>query len=79
MKAKIVFSFALVLMLGLGACHYGQDAVKEDRARNEEYKGKRAEREAQTTLPDDAAEKMKNGHTESAEEPAEADSTATED
>ncbi len=65
-----------MMMLSLGACHYGEDAVKEDRKRNQEYKDKRAEEEAKTALPEDAAEQMRNGG--KAVEASEADTTAAE-
>jgi hypothetical protein len=58
MKTRIQILAALVFALSFTACHYGADAVKEDVKRNEEYKGKRAETEAATALPDNAAESM---------------------
>lgn len=78
MKSKIFTLLALAMTLSFTACHYGVEGVQEGLERNEEYKGKRAEREAATALPDDAAAKM-NG-----EKPAEpaaeapADTTAAE-
>lgn len=78
MKSKLYTLALLFVVLGLSACHYGADSVKEDLNRNEEYKGKRAEQDASTALPADAAAKM-NG--EVAEEPATetaSDSTSAE-
>lgn len=58
MKTRVQIPVAFVFALSFSACHYGADAVKEDVKRNEEYKGKRAETEAATALPADAAETM---------------------
>lgn len=58
MKFRLITLLSLAMMFSLGACHYGEEAVKEDVKRNEEYKGIRAEREAATALPADAADKM---------------------
>lgn len=54
MKLKTLSFFAFAAMLMMSACHYGVDAVEEDLKRNEEYKGKKAEREAATKLPENA-------------------------
>ena len=79
MKAKLYTLALTLVVVSMSACHYGADAVKEDVARNEEYKGKRAEQEAATALPADAAAKM-NGTAPATEatEAAPADSTAAE-
>ena len=71
MKFRLIAVLSLAMTFSLGACHFGQEAAKEDAKRNEEYKGIRAEREAATALPEDAAAKM-NGS-------APADTTAVAD
>jgi hypothetical protein len=55
MKFRIFSLCAVACLLSVSSCHYGVDAVKEDVKRNEEYKAKRAERDAATALPPDAA------------------------
>ena len=73
MKSTI-YTLLAVCALSFTACHYGADQVKEDLKRNDEYKGKRAEKEAATALPPDAADKM-NGKV-SADTTAAADTAA---
>lgn len=58
MKFKSIAVLSLAMTFSIGACHYGQDAAKESAKTNEEYKGIRAEKEAATALPEDAAAKM---------------------
>ncbi len=74
MKIRIITLLSLAMSLSFTACHYGEEGVKEGLERNEEYKGKRAEKEAATALPEDAAAKM-NGEAPAEEAPA-ADTTA---
>lgn len=74
MKIKIITLLSLVMSLSFTACHYGVEAAEESIETNNEYKGKRAEKEAATALPDDAAAKM-NGTAPAEEAPA-ADTTA---
>ncbi len=74
MKIKIITLLSLVMSLSFTACHYGEEGAKESVETNNEYKGKRAEKEAATALPDDAAAKM-NGTAPAEEAPA-ADTTA---
>lgn len=58
MKIKNIALVCFVMSLSLASCHFGADSVKEDVARNQEYKNIRANKEAATALPADAAEKM---------------------
>lgn len=58
MKIKNISLLILVMSLSLASCHFGAESVKEDVARNQEYKNKRANKEAATALPADAAAKM---------------------
>lgn len=58
MKGKLATLVLLGSLAGLSACHYGREQVEQDLKRNEEYKGIRAEREAATALPADAADRM---------------------
>lgn len=74
MKIRIITLLSLAMSLSFTACHYGVEGVQEGLDRNAEYKGKRAEKEAATALPEDAAAKMK-GETPAEEAPA-ADTTA---
>lgn len=53
-----IYTLLATCALSMTACHYGTDAVSKDLERNEEYKAKRAEKEAATALPEDAADKM---------------------
>lgn len=59
MKSRLFTLFAAVVVLSMSACHYGADKAKEGLKVNEEYKAKRAEKEAATALPEDAAAIMR--------------------
>lgn len=75
MKFRLIAVLSLAMTFSIGACHYGQDAAKESAKTNEDYKGIRAEKEAATALPEDAAAKM-NG-TAPVDTAATVDTTAT--
>jgi|GEM_PF-2113863 len=68
MKIKIITLLSLVMILTVTSCHYGKEEAKGSVETNKEYKGIRAEKEAATALPDDAASKM-NGTAPAAEAP----------
>lgn len=53
-----IYTLLASCALTMTACHYGADRISGDLERNEEYKAKRAEREAASALPEDAADKM---------------------
>lgn len=73
---KMLSLLSLAMTLSFTACHYGKEGVEESLERNQEYKGKKAEREAATALPDDAAAKMRGE--ESTQEAPAADTATTE-